>query len=133
MATDPAPLMDLDWNKFDPWAAMPVTHSLSDDPRFRIEQLIELAKPLDSKGRIRAHTNAAEVGTSFANAPDLRPLKEDLVRTMEHIEGAKAWMSLLNVQTDHVYRQLVDEVLNSARRNVEHKDPGMGYARAENA
>ncbi|WP_063697761.1 cupin-like domain-containing protein [Bradyrhizobium centrolobii] len=127
MPSNPTPLIDLDWNKFNPWAVTPVTHRLSDDPRFRIESLVELAKRLDSKGRIRAHTNAAEAGTSFANAPDLHPVKNNLIHTMEHIEAAKAWMSLLNVQTDPVYRELVDEVLDSIRSNVELKDPGMGY------
>ncbi|WFU79142.1 hypothetical protein QA645_32115 [Bradyrhizobium sp. CIAT3101] len=127
MPSKPTPLIDLDWNTFDPWAVTPVTHRISNDPRFRIEELVELAKRLGSKGRVRAHTNAAGAGTSFANAPELHPVKDDLVHTMEHIQAAKAWMSLLNVQTDPVYRGLVDEVLDSVRPSVELKDPGMGY------
>lgn len=127
MVLDPPPLIDVDWTKFDPWTVTPVKHRLSDDHRFRIEELVELAKRLESKGGIRAHTNAAEAGTSFSSAPDLHPVKDSLVATMEHIAAAKAWMSLLNVQTDPVYRELVDEVLDSVRPNVERKDPGMGY------
>ncbi|WP_407170704.1 cupin-like domain-containing protein [Bradyrhizobium sp. ORS 111] len=127
MLSNPASLIELDWAHFDPWAVMPVTHRISDHPRLQIEELVELAKRLESKGRIRAHTNAAEAGTSFSNAPDLHPVKQPLVRTMEHIAAAQAWMSLLNVQTDPLYRELVDEVLDSVRPNVELKDPGMSY------
>lgn len=127
MLSNSTPLIDLDWKDFNPWTVTPVTHRVADDPRFRIEQLVELAKRLDSKGRIRAHANSAEAGTSFANAPELHPINDDLVRTIEHIQAAKAWMSLLNVQTDPIYRELVDEVLDSVRPKVELKDPGMSY------
>jgi hypothetical protein len=46
---------------------------------------------------------------------------------MERIRDAGAWMSLLNVQSDPIYRQLVDEVLESVRPLVEAVDPGMSY------
>src|ERR1700754_1655672 len=111
MRSNSTPLVDLDWKDFNPWAVTPVTHRVADDPRFSVEQLVELAKRLDSKGRIRAHANSAEAGTSFANAPELHPINDDPARTIEHIQAAKAWMSLLNVQTDPIYRELVDEVL----------------------
>jgi hypothetical protein len=121
------PLIELDWPNFRPWAVSPVTHKISEHPLLQIDQLIELAKRLENQGRIRSHTNDVEAGTSFGDAPDLHPVKGSLVQTMEHIEQARAWMSLLNVQTDPTYRQLVDDVLGSVRPMVEVKDPGMSY------
>jgi Cupin-like domain len=121
------PLIELDWSNFNPWTVAPVTHKISEHPKLQIDQLVELAKRLESQGRVRAHTSDAEAGTSFGDAADLHPIKGPLIHTMEHIEAAGAWMSLLNVQTDTVYRQLVDEVLGSIHPQVEAKDPGMSY------
>ncbi|MDN5782926.1 MAG: hypothetical protein L0H23_13055, partial [Luteimonas sp.] len=41
------------------------------------------------------------------------------------IRDANAWTSLLNVQIDPTYRELVSEVLESVRPRVEAVDPGM--------
>ena len=127
MLAKSSPLIEMDWPNFNPWAVAPVRHKISEHPLLQIDQLVELAKRLESKGRIRAHTNDAGAGTAFGDAPDLHPVKGALIQTMEHIEAAGAWMSLLNVQTDPLYRQLVDDVLDSVRPLVEVKDPGMSY------
>lgn len=127
MLTRPIPLIELDWANFRPWAVAPVKHRISDHPLFEIDKLLGLAKRLQAKGRIRAHKNDAQAGTPFNAASDLHPVNAPLMDSLEHIEAAKAWMSLLNVQTDDVYRGLVDEVLDSIRPQVEAKDPGMSY------
>jgi hypothetical protein len=127
MLAKPSPLIELDWPNFRPWAVAPVTHRISEHPLLQIDQLVELAKRLDSEGRIRAHTNDAGAGTSFSEAHQLHPVKGPAVHTLEHIEAAGAWMSLLNVQTDPLYRQLVDEVLGNVSPQIEAKDPGMSY------
>jgi hypothetical protein len=127
MLTKPSPLIELDWPNFRPWTVTPVTHSISEHPMLQIGQLVELAKRLDSEGRIRAHTSNAKAGTSFNDAPDLHPVVGSVAQTMEHIEAAGAWMSLLNVQTDPLYRELIDDVLGSVLPQVEAKDPGMSY------
>ena len=127
MLVKPSPLIELDWPNFRPWAVAPVRHKVSEHPLLQIDQLVELAKRLENEGRIRSHTNDAEAGTSFGDAPDLHPIKGPLVHTMQHIEAAGAWMSLLNVQTDPLYRQLIDDVLGSVRPQVEAKDPGISY------
>ncbi len=41
----------------------------------------------------------------------MAPNRKSAKDTLSQIRDAKAWMSLLNVQTDDVYRTLVDEVL----------------------
>jgi hypothetical protein len=125
MLTRPIPLIELDWAGFRPWAVAPVRHRISDHPLFQIDKLLALAKRLEAKGRIRAHKNDAQAGTPFGAAADLHPVNTPLMESLEHIEAARAWMSLLNVQTDDVYRGLVDEVLESISPQIEAKDPGM--------
>lgn len=46
---------------------------------------------------------------------------------MSTIDEARAFLSLLNVQTDPIYRELVGTVLDSVRPLVEPHDPGMCY------
>jgi len=127
MLTRPIPLIELDWAGFRPWAVAPVKHRISDHPLFQIDKLLALAKRLEAKGRIRAHRNDAQAGTPFGAASDLHPVNAPLMQSLEHIEAAGAWMSLLNVQTDDIYRGLVDEVLDSISPQIEAKDPGMSY------
>jgi hypothetical protein len=123
----PTPLIELDWASFRPWSVAPVTHLISQHPLLQLDQLVQLAKRLENDGRIRAHTNDAQAGTPFGDAPDLHPIKAPVISTMEQIREAGAWMSLLNVQTDPIYRRLIDEVLDSICPLVEVKDPGMSY------
>jgi hypothetical protein len=127
MLTRSTPLIELDWANFRPWAVTPVKHTISDHPLFQIDKLVALAQRLEARGEIRAHKNDAKAGTPFGAASDLHPVNTPLIQSLEHIEAARAWMSLLNVQTDAVYRGLVDEVLGSIGSQVEAKDPGMSY------
>jgi Cupin-like domain len=43
------------------------------------------------------------------------------------IAKANAWMSLLNVQADPLYRRFIDEVLDEVRPVVDRRDPGMCF------
>ena len=76
---------------------------------------------------MRTHSSAAQAGTSFNDAPRLHPNARSASATLTGIRDARAWMSLLNVQTDPVYRELVDEVLDDIRTFSEPVDPGMCY------
>lgn len=112
---------------FDPWRIQAVTHALSDHPLLQIEALVELGRRLEARKLVRTHSDAATAGSSFADAPLLHPNRRSAEETLAGIAQAKAWMSLLNVQADPVYRRLVDEVLDSVRPMVEARDPGMCY------
>jgi hypothetical protein len=76
---------------------------------------------------VRTHSDQASAGSSFADAPRLHPNLKSAATTLADIAQAKAWMSLLNVQCDPLYRTLVDEVLDSVKPIVETRDPGMCY------
>ena len=125
-ATNPCAI-DLDWQVFDPWRIQPFCHQLMAHPLLDIASLVELGQRLESKGRVRTHSNDAAAGTSFNNAPRLHPNARSAADTLAHIADARAWMSLLNVQTDPQYRVLVDEMLDGIGRNIRSKDPGMCY------
>jgi len=119
--------VDLDPASFDPWRIQAVTHRLMDHPLLQIDALVELGRRLEARRLVRTHTDAATAGTSFADAPNLHPNKQDAAATLAGIADAKAWMSLLNVQADPLYRTLVDEVLDELKPVVDQKDPGMCY------
>jgi hypothetical protein len=121
------PLIALDWPNFRPWAVTPVEHHIADHPLFQLDQLSELGQRLEQHGRTRTHSNKATAATPFNEAPSLHPNQASSRQTLEHIREANAWFSLLNVQTDTLYRRLVDEVLDSVQPFVEAKDPGMCY------
>ncbi len=112
---------------FDPWKIQPVRHSLADHPMLQIPSLVELGKRLEARGQIRSHGNDVTAGTSFNEAPKINPNAKSAVATLSNVAEAKAWMSLLNVQTDDVYRRLVDEVLDDVKPVFDRKDPGMCY------
>jgi hypothetical protein len=121
------PLIDLDWERFDPWKVSSVRHRLTDHPLLQPDQLVELGKRLEQQGRIRTHSSNATAATPFNHAPETHPNSASAAETLKRIKEAKAWLSLLNVQTDSVYRGLVDEVLDDIRPLVEAKDPNMTY------
>ena len=127
MDPGPLPLIDVDWPAFDPWRIQDVRHGLADHPLLQPDQLVELGKRLEVEGRVRTHSSDAAAGTSFNNAPRLHPNRRSAAETLTRISEAKAWMSLLNVQTDPLYRGLVDAVLDSIRPRIDRVDPGMCY------
>jgi hypothetical protein len=112
---------------FDPWRIQAVRHSLMEHPLLKLESIAELGKRREAQGKVRTHNDQATAATPFNEAPKLHPNQKLASLTLSEIEHAKAWMSLLDIQTDPVYRQLVDEVLDDVRPVVEAKDRGMGY------
>ena len=76
---------------------------------------------------LRTHSGEATAGSSFADAPILFPNSKSAEETLAGIANANAWMSLLNVQVDSVYRKLIDEVLGEIRPSIDARDPGMSY------
>lgn len=112
---------------FDPWQVQAVSHALSDHPLLQIDALVELGKRQQERRLVRTHNADATAGTSFADAPHLHPNAQGAAKTLADIANAKAWMSLLNVQADPVYRKLVHDVLDEVRAAVDPVDPGMCY------
>lgn len=122
-----APRIHIDPATFEPWKIQALTHALSDHPLLEIGALVELGKRQQERKLVRTHTADATAGTSFADAPKLHPNANGAVATLADIEKARAWMSLLNVQADPIYRRLIDEVLGEVRPIIDRTDPGMCY------
>lgn len=119
--------LHVEWSRFDPWRIQAVGHGLSDHPLLQLDQLVELGRRLERRHQVRTHNAQAGAGTPFNDAPDLHPNPRSAADTLSNLRDARAWMSLLNVQTDPVYRQLVDAVLDEARLHTERVDPGMHH------
>jgi hypothetical protein len=120
-------LLDIDAGSFNPWRIAEVTHRLGDHPLLQSDSLIALAERLEQRGGVRSHGSGAQAGTSFNHAPVIFPNKQGAAQTIANLRDAKAWTSLLNVQTDTTYRGLVDEVLDDVKPLIDLKDPGMCY------
>jgi hypothetical protein len=123
----PAPRIHIDQATFDPWKIQALTHALSEHPLLQIDALVELGKRQQERKLVRTHSADATAGTSFADAPNLHPNQQSAVATLSDIAKARAWMSLLNVQADPIYRAFIDEVLGEVRPIVDQRDPGMCY------
>jgi len=117
----------IDPQRFEPWKIQEISHRLADHPLLQIDALVELGRRLESRKLVRTHNSDATAGSSFADAPQLHPNAKGAEATLAGIAEAKAWMSLLNVQADPLYRALVDEVLEELRPHIELRDPGMCY------
>lgn len=122
-----APRIHVDPTTFDPWKIQALTHALSDHPLLQIQSLVELGKRQEARNLVRTHSADATAGTSFADAPKLHENKAGAVATLQGIAQARAWMSLLNVQADPIYRAFIDEILDEVKPIIEQKDPGMCY------
>ena len=122
-----APRIHIDPATFEPWKIQALTHALSDHPLLEIGALVELGKRQQERKLVRTHTADATAGTSFADAPNLHPNTKGAAATLAEIEQSRAWMSLLNVQADPIYRRLIDEVLGEIRPIIDGRDPGMCY------
>jgi hypothetical protein len=121
--------IDFDVDTFDPMRIMTVTHDLVDHPMLQLPALVELGKRQAAAGRVRKHADNAQAGTNFIKAPDLLPKEESAEDIIRNIETAGAFLSLLHVQRDPIYRPFVNEVLNAIEPQVASKDPGM-YGRS---
>src|SRR5262249_17881589 len=105
-----ASLIHADPASFDPWRIQEFTPSLSTHPLLQIDALAERGKRQQERKLVRTHSGEATAGTSFGDAPNLHPNSKGAAATLGDIEKANAWMSLLNVQADPIYRRLIDEV-----------------------
>lgn len=119
--------IQVDWGSFNPWRVQPMRHRLFKHPLLQLPEVIQLGGRHEKAGRVRTHSNEVLAGTPFNDAPGLHPNRKSAVETLSDLEHASAWMSLLNVQTDDLYRALVDEVLDSVKPEIDRRDPGMCY------
>jgi hypothetical protein len=122
-----APPIHVDAATFDPWKIQRLTHALMDHPLLQLDALVELGKRQQERKLVRTHSADAQAGTSFADAPSLHPNQQAAATTLADIANARAWMSLLNVQADPIYRAFIDEVLDAVKPVTEVRDPGMCY------
>jgi hypothetical protein len=127
MSAQVSELFDIDWGRFDPWRVSKVRHHLAGHPLFDADSLAALGQRLEARRAVRAHSDAATAETSFARAPQLHPSALPVTSALRDVAHAKAWMSLLNVQSDATYRSLVDRVFDELAPRVNARDPGLCY------
>jgi hypothetical protein len=127
MSDKTVPVVDMDWDAFDPWRIQPFKHTLTEHPLLQTPQLVELGKRCRGTTRWYAFSSDVTAGTDFDDASQLYPTSKSAVDSLRDISNAKAWVLLRHIQADPVYRELVDEVINPMRPLIERKDPGLYY------
>jgi len=120
-----SPMIEADWASFDPWRVLPLRHRMHEHPLLQLDRLMELGERMQRASKVRAFNNSATAGTDFNAASREHPHAADAVETLRRIAEAKAWMLLGNIQSDEVYRSLVDEGLDAFEAATARRDPGM--------
>ena len=120
-----APVIQADWDAFDPWRVQALRHRLHEHPLMQLDSLIELGERLQKVSKVRAFSNAATVATDFNSVAKQFPHSGGPTDTLRRIAEAGAWMLLGSVQTDAAYRTLVDEGLDEFDARISPRDPGM--------
>jgi len=121
------PVIDMDWDAFDPWRIQGFKHALTEHPLLQSEQLVELGKRCRGTPRWYAFNSNVTAGTDFDEAGQLFPTAQSAVDSLRDIGKANAWVLLRHIQADPLYRELVDDVIDSVRPYVERKDRGVYY------
>jgi hypothetical protein len=91
-------------------------HKLEDHPLLKVEAIADLAD------RLAAHSVVCDQAVkpllvSGGGPPrGVEPRPGDLIR---NLEWSSSWLTLLNVEQDHAYRQLVDECVENVRTLVQ--------------
>lgn len=121
------PIIDMDWDAFDPWRIQLFRHSLTEHPLLQTEQLVELGKRCRGTRRWYAFNSEVTAGTDFDDAASLFPARKSAVDSLRDISTARAWVLLRHIQADPLYRELVDAVIDPMKARIERKDPGLYY------
>lgn len=121
------PVIDMDWDAFDPWRIQRLTHTLTEHPLLQSDQLVALGKRCRGTNRWYSFSSNVSAGTNFDDAANLFPSGQSAVDSLRDIDSANAWVLLRHIQADPIYRELVDFVINAIRAQIERKDPGLYY------
>lgn len=120
--------IQVDWDRFDPWQIQgPLHNRLAEHPLLQPRPLRDLCTRLEPIGQYTSFGNQAHAGTSFDSVAWTCRNRRSALDTVDGIADAKAWLSLLNIQTDPLYRTLVSDVLGPLQPHIERVDPGMCY------
>lgn len=92
------------------------THSLHDHPLLKVEAVADLADRLAKDSVICDEAVKPLLVPGGGPPRGVQPRPGDLIRDLEH---SGTWLTLLNIEQDQAYRQLVDECLDELAPFVE--------------
>ena len=121
------PLIELNWDNFNPWRVQELQHDLAGHPLLQLERLVEFGQRLEGTPQVFTFNNAAKANVNFNAVARKFPNRKSVAETMLGAETAQAWMLLRHVQSDPAYRDLIDTVLDSVEQHIGRPDPGMYY------
>jgi hypothetical protein len=119
------PLIDFDAASFHPKKTMAVTHRLADHPLLEIPSLLELSRRMKPPGVMNYFSGKASVDADFESALRTHGTGRSLEETLEHIEEPGSWVGFYHIESDPIYRELLDACLDDVQPRIEPLDPGM--------
>jgi hypothetical protein len=96
-----------------------VRHTLSQHPAFQLPALIELAGRMLRTNPQFIHCDTAKLGVGDGAAAR-ENIYLDVVKVMEQIENAGAWLILYHAESDPAYREIFDHGLSDIKRQIGH-------------
>ena len=124
---DGLPLIDIDWDAFDPWRIQEVNHRLFGHGLLQSDALLPLGQRLEATGQFLTYNNQANADTPFVQAARLHPNRRSVIDTLSNIHEAGAWVLLRNIQADPLHGRLVSQVFDELDEGFRPKDTGMSY------
>ena len=119
------PHIECDTARYHPLKPMAVRHSLSGHPLLERGSLLQLATRMQSPGKVNYISGKATPGADFTSLLGTHGTGRSLAETLERIEEPGAWVGFYRIESDPIYKTLVDECLDSVLPFVAPHDPGM--------
>src|SRR4051794_3172503 len=104
-------LLELDPGRFDPRKIVGVIHRLEGHPLLEIPGLLELSRRLKPPGVMNYISGKTSIESDFTGALKTHGSGRSLEETLAHIEEPGSWVAFYHVESDPLYRELVDACL----------------------
>lgn len=99
---------DLD-DTFDQMQVRRLHHQLASHPLMTTQSLAELALRIDPE-YVRFHDGERSVATNMSSLLHTDPTRDSLRRAIDNLHKARAFVQLINIRSDPMYRGLLDEL-----------------------
>ncbi len=111
----------LDLAGFDQWRMARLHHQLAAHPLLTLDQLAALAMRSDPR-HVKFHDGERSFAMDFGAALAADEGRKGLQRALDHLDRRRAFVQILDVRADPLYRELVDECLDEVERHLPRGD-----------
>ncbi len=117
--------VEIDVAHFHPLKPASVRHGLVGHPLLGKDSLLQLATRLKSPGKVNYISGQTTPDADFTELLGTHGTGRSLEETLERIEEPGSWVAFYHIESDPIYRELIDECLDTVQPAVRKHDPGM--------